>query len=122
MARRFQVIFGGGDARRQWLKRESKSGLDMSSSFRVNRVAIYTPVTRLALDPPRHVYRLHTMHSREIIKRLESNGWAKVAQTGDHVQFKHPTKPGRVTVVHPRKDCPIGTLKSIERQSGIKLR
>jgi len=62
------------------------------------------------------------MDSREIIKRLSADGWVKVGQTGDHVQFKHPTKPGRVTVVHPRKDFPIGTLKSIEKQSGLKLR
>jgi predicted RNA binding protein YcfA (HicA-like mRNA interferase family) len=38
------------------------------------------------------------------------------------VHFKHPGKSGRVTVPHPYKDLPIGTLKSIERQSGIKLR
>jgi predicted RNA binding protein YcfA (HicA-like mRNA interferase family) len=62
------------------------------------------------------------MDSRQIIKRLEANGWYKVGQAGDHFQFKHPTKPGRVTVTHPRKDFPIGTVKSIERQSGIKLR
>jgi predicted RNA binding protein YcfA (HicA-like mRNA interferase family) len=60
--------------------------------------------------------------SRNVIKRLEADGWFKVGQAGDHVQFKHPTKSGRVTVTHPRKDFPIGTLKSIERQSGIKLR
>lgn len=62
------------------------------------------------------------MTSREIIKRLRKDGWYEVGQTGDHVQFKHPTKTGRVTIVHPRKDFPIGTLKSIERQSGLKLR
>jgi predicted RNA binding protein YcfA (HicA-like mRNA interferase family) len=38
------------------------------------------------------------------------------------VQFKHPIKKGRVTVPHPARDVPIGTLKSIERQSGLKLR
>lgn len=62
------------------------------------------------------------MNSREIIKALTKDGWVKVSQAGDHVQFKHPIKPGRVTVTHPRKDFPIGTLKSIERQSGLKLR
>lgn len=62
------------------------------------------------------------MDSREIIKRLKADGWVKVGQTGDHVQFKHPAKPGRVTVTHPRKDFPLGTLKSIEKQSGLKLR
>jgi predicted RNA binding protein YcfA (HicA-like mRNA interferase family) len=62
------------------------------------------------------------MDSRQIIKRLEADGWSKVAQSGDHVQFKHPSKSGRVTVTHPRKDFPVGTLKSIEKQSGVKLR
>jgi predicted RNA binding protein YcfA (HicA-like mRNA interferase family) len=62
------------------------------------------------------------MHSREIIKRLEANGWYHVATSGDHWQYRHPAKQGRVTVQHPRRDVPIGTLKSIERQSGLKLR
>ena len=62
------------------------------------------------------------MNSREIIRRLEQNGWAHVATKGDHWQFKHPTRPGRVTVPHPTRDLPIGTLRSIEKQSGVKLR
>jgi predicted RNA binding protein YcfA (HicA-like mRNA interferase family) len=37
-------------------------------------------------------------------------------------QFKHPQKPGRVTVPHPERDTPIGTLRSIEKPSGLKLR
>ena len=62
------------------------------------------------------------MNSRKVIVRLAADGWLKVAQKGSHIQFKHPTKPGRVTVPHPERDIPIGTLKSIEKQSGIKLR
>ncbi len=62
------------------------------------------------------------MTSKDIIKRLEKDGWTKVAQAGSHVQFRHPTKKGRVTVPHPRSDFAIGTLKSIEKQSGVKLR
>jgi len=62
------------------------------------------------------------MNSREIISRLEADGWFRVAQEGSHIQYKHPTKPGRVTVPHPRKDMPTGTLKSIERQAGLTLR
>ncbi len=62
------------------------------------------------------------MNSREIVRRLEEDGWVEVAQAGSHKQFKHPVKPGRVTVPHPRKDVPIGTLKSIEKQAGFKLR
>jgi predicted RNA binding protein YcfA (HicA-like mRNA interferase family) len=62
------------------------------------------------------------MNSREIIKRLEQDGWFEVSQAGSHKQFKHATKPGRVTVPHPVKDMKIGTLKSIEKQAGVRLR
>jgi predicted RNA binding protein YcfA (HicA-like mRNA interferase family) len=62
------------------------------------------------------------MNSREIITVLQGDGWVQVAQKGSHVQFKHPHKKGRVTVPHPKWDIPIGTLKSIEKQSGLKLR
>jgi predicted RNA binding protein YcfA (HicA-like mRNA interferase family) len=44
-----------------------------------------------------------------------------VAQAGSHKQFKHPVKPGRVTVPSPKKNIPAGTLKSIEKQAGLKL-
>lgn len=50
---------------------------------------------------------------------LKADGWYEVACDGDHHQFKHPIKPGRVTLTHPRKDIPRGTLKSISKQSGI---
>jgi predicted RNA binding protein YcfA (HicA-like mRNA interferase family) len=61
-------------------------------------------------------------NSREIIAKLEGDGWFKVAQKGSHVQFKHPAKPGRVTVPYPNRDIPLGTLRSIEKQAGLKLR
>jgi predicted RNA binding protein YcfA (HicA-like mRNA interferase family) len=59
--------------------------------------------------------------SREVIRRLRADGWFEVAHRGSHKQLKHPSKPGRVTVVHPRKDIPAGTLRSIERQAGLKF-
>ncbi|MGE0701268.1 MAG: type II toxin-antitoxin system HicA family toxin [Hyphomicrobiaceae bacterium] len=62
------------------------------------------------------------MTSRAVIAALEADGWQQVAQKGSHLQFKHASKPGRVTVPHPRRDIPLGTIKSIERQSGLKLR
>ena len=62
------------------------------------------------------------MNSRDVIAALRADGWGEVAQKGSHVQFKHPAKPGRVTVVHPERDIPKGTLRSIERQAGLKLR
>lgn len=62
------------------------------------------------------------MNSTDIISALRADGWVEVAQKGSHVQFKHPSKAGRVTVSHPNKDVPIGTLRSIERQAKLKLR
>jgi predicted RNA binding protein YcfA (HicA-like mRNA interferase family) len=62
------------------------------------------------------------MNSREIIRILKKDGWYEVGQVGSHVQFKHPTKPGRTTVPHPKRDIPLGTLKSIEKQAGIRLK
>jgi predicted RNA binding protein YcfA (HicA-like mRNA interferase family) len=61
------------------------------------------------------------MDSRTIIKALKVHGWQEVAKSGSHLQFSHAQRKGRVTVPHPKKDIPIGTLKSIERQSGIKF-
>lgn len=62
------------------------------------------------------------MDSRAVIRAIEAAGWAEVAQKGSHRQFKHPGKPGRVTVPHPKRDLPLGTLRSIEKQAGISLR
>ncbi|MGD0679996.1 MAG: type II toxin-antitoxin system HicA family toxin [Polyangiaceae bacterium] len=61
------------------------------------------------------------MKSAEVIRRIEAEGWVLVRTKGSHRHFKHESKPGIVTVKHPAKDIPIGTLKSIERQSGVKL-
>ncbi len=61
------------------------------------------------------------MRSADVISALKADGWLEVAIRGSHVQFKHPHKKGRVTVPHPKRDIPIRTLKSIEKQSGLKL-
>ena len=61
------------------------------------------------------------MKVREVIRLLESDGWRLVVTEGSHGQFKHPRKPGRVTVSgHPGDDMPKGTLASVMRQAGIK--
>jgi len=60
--------------------------------------------------------------SRTVIQALESAGWRLKRVTGSHHHFAHPDRPGLVTVQHPRRDVPIGTLRSIERQSGLTLR
>lgn len=64
---------------------------------------------------------MKSLSSREVIKIIEADGWCEVNVVGSHRQYKHPTKKGRVTVKHPDKDIPIKTLKSIERQAGLKF-
>jgi predicted RNA binding protein YcfA (HicA-like mRNA interferase family) len=59
-----------------------------------------------------------TMKSSEVIKRLEADGWYLARVKGSHHHFKHPKKPGLVTVPHPSKDIVTGTLRSIFRQAG----
>lgn len=52
---------------------------------------------------------------------LESDGWKLVVTRGSHRQFKHPTKPARVTVSGSlRDDMPKGTLASVKRQAGLQ--
>lgn len=58
-----------------------------------------------------------------VIKRLMQEGWILVATRGSHRQFKHPSRPGRVTVAEkPNDELAPGTLNSIEKQSGVELR
>ena len=57
-------------------------------------------------------------NSGRLIRMLQQDGWVHVATKGSHRQFKHPSKPGRVTVPHPNKDIPRGTVASIYRQAG----
>lgn len=64
---------------------------------------------------------MRSYSSREIKKMLIQDGWFEVDVSGSHHQFKHPTKKGRVTLKDPQKDIPIRTLKSIEKQSGLKF-
>ena len=53
--------------------------------------------------------------------RAAAAGWYEVARRGNHVQLRHPSRKGPVTMPHPRTDLPPGSLRSIERQAGIRL-
>lgn len=56
---------------------------------------------------------------RDIIKRLEDEGWTLKRTRGDHRQYTHPDKPGKVTIPGPlNKEPPPGTWASIQRQAG----
>ncbi|MDO5116554.1 MAG: type II toxin-antitoxin system HicA family toxin [Synergistaceae bacterium] len=59
--------------------------------------------------------------SREVIKILQGDGWYEVRVDGSHHHFRHPIKRGTVTVPHPKKDLPFGTVRNIFNQAGIEL-
>jgi predicted RNA binding protein YcfA (HicA-like mRNA interferase family) len=61
------------------------------------------------------------MKVREAIERIEGDGWFLVATRGSHRQYKHATKPGRVTIAgKPGDDLAPGTWNSILKQAGLK--
>ncbi len=60
------------------------------------------------------------MKVRDVLRLIHEDGWRQIDQRGSHRQFKHPDKPGRVTVAgHPSEEMDEGTRKSILRQAGL---
>jgi predicted RNA binding protein YcfA (HicA-like mRNA interferase family) len=60
---------------------------------------------------------------RDTIKLIEQDGWYHVKTRGSHRQYKHPTKPGRVTIAGKMShDLAPGTLNSVLKQAGLKKR
>jgi predicted RNA binding protein YcfA (HicA-like mRNA interferase family) len=60
---------------------------------------------------------------RDVIKKLEDDGWYHVSTAGSHHHYKHPQKSGKVTVAgNMADDVKIGTLRAIEKASGVKLK
>ena len=63
------------------------------------------------------------MNARQVLTALKAEGWIEARTKGSHLQLKHPSKPGLVTLpMHGARDIKPGTLASIERQAGTKLR
>ena len=61
------------------------------------------------------------MKIRDISKKLRKDGWYEVAQRGSHRQYRHPSKPGRVTIAgHANDDLAPSTLNSVLKQAGLK--
>lgn len=60
------------------------------------------------------------MRFREIEKLLLDDGWYLVDVSGSHHQYKHPSKPGKVTIPNHRGDIPMRVVNSILKQSGLK--
>ena len=57
--------------------------------------------------------------SKDILKILFREGWYIKHQVGSHLQLVHPTKKGKVTLPHPKKELAVGTLKSILKQANL---
>lgn len=61
------------------------------------------------------------MNAKEVLRILYANGFVQVSQKGSHLKLvKENTKV--IVPVHGSRDIPLGTIKSIEKQSGVKLR
>ena len=61
------------------------------------------------------------MKFRDVVEMIERDGWTLVRTKGSHRQYRHPEKPGTVTVAgKPNLDVPPGTLNSILKQAGLK--
>lgn len=61
------------------------------------------------------------MRVRDAIRLVEGDGWQLVRTRGSHRQYKHPTKPGLVTIPGKlSKDLPIGLQRSILKQAGLE--
>jgi len=60
--------------------------------------------------------------SKEIIQIIEADGWYLDEIKGSHHHFLHPTKKGKATLPHSKKDILLDTKKSIEKQTGLKFK
>lgn len=60
------------------------------------------------------------MRFREIDKMVKDDGWYVYDVSGSHYQYKHPTKPGKVTIPNHRGDIPPRVVNSILKQAGLK--
>ena len=61
------------------------------------------------------------MKVRDLIKKVEEEGWRYMYSVGSHKHFKHPTLAGKVTIPgHPGDDVTPGTLRSVLKQAGLK--
>ena len=64
--------------------------------------------------------RVRAMKLRDVVKLIADVGWRLARTRGSHRQYKHPDKPGLVTIAgKPRDDLAPGTLGSILKQAGV---
>jgi len=64
--------------------------------------------------------RLPRITGRDMLRALKRDGWYEHTQVGSHIQLKHPTKPGRVTIpIHRGETLQAFLVASILKQSGL---
>jgi predicted RNA binding protein YcfA (HicA-like mRNA interferase family) len=60
------------------------------------------------------------MNSKQVIKQLEAGGWTLRSVRGSHHVFTHPSKPGHISVPHPKQDLGVGLVHKLLKQAGLK--
>jgi predicted RNA binding protein YcfA (HicA-like mRNA interferase family) len=60
------------------------------------------------------------MNSKQVVKLLEADGWELRTVRGSHHIFRHPTKPGHISVPHPKQDLGPGLVHKLLKQAGLK--
>jgi predicted RNA binding protein YcfA (HicA-like mRNA interferase family) len=60
------------------------------------------------------------MNSKQIIKQLEADGWLLRSVKGSHHVFTHLSKPGHLSVPHPKQDLGVGLVHKLLKQAGLK--
>jgi predicted RNA binding protein YcfA (HicA-like mRNA interferase family) len=63
---------------------------------------------------------VNTMKSKDLIRAVRKAGWVEERIVGSHHIFKHPGKPGYITVPHPKKELGAGLVHKLEKQAGLK--
>lgn len=61
-----------------------------------------------------------TMKSADLIRELEADGWVLRNVRGSHHVYRHPTKPGHISVPHPKKDLGRGLVHRLRRDAGLR--
>ncbi len=61
-----------------------------------------------------------TINSKELAKQLEAGGWVLRGSKGSHPIFVHPSKPGHISVLHPKKDLGVGLTHKLLKQAGLR--
>lgn len=63
--------------------------------------------------------RITTVNSKALIKLLEKDGWTERGCKGSHHIFTHPTKPGHISVPHPKRDLGVGLTHKLLKLAGL---